>query len=355
VPKVSVIIPSYNHEKYISETIQSVLNQTYQDFEIIVIDDGSTDGTVNEIKKFNSRKIRLFEFDMNRGAAVAENKGIYESKGEYVSVLNSDDVFLPDKLEKQMAFLSSNMHIGAVFGYARSMDEDGHSLKGEYHNYFKQTNKTRFEWLNFFFYKGNCLCHPSVLIRKSCIGGTDWYDKRLAQLGDFDLWIRFLMEHEIYIIPEDLIGYRFRAGEANASGNRPDVRKRSLWERVHVLRNYLNIKDAGDLLKIFPEARRYIKDIDPDMIPFILANLALANDGSLAHINFALRTLFDQFKDSTIADKIFKRYNFSYSDLIRLTGKYDAYNLIKVNELSNDLKKVKKGYLAGLLKRFFRF
>jgi len=117
----------------------------------------------------------------------------------------------------------------------------------------------------------------------------------------------------------------------------------------------LNIKDPGEILKIFPEAGKYGKDIDPDMIPFILANLALANDDSLAHINFALGTLFDQFKDKTIADKIFKRYNFSYPDLIRLTGKYDAYNLIKVKELSNDLKNVKKGFLAGLLKRFSCF
>jgi hypothetical protein len=159
------------------------------------------------------------------------------------------------------------------------------------------------------------------------------------------------MEHEIYIIPEDLIGYRFRAGESNASGNRPEVKKRSLWERVYILRNYLNIKDTGDFLKIFPEAGKYGEDIGADMMPFILADLALANDASLARINFALGTLFDQFKDKTIADKIFKRYNFSYPDLIRLTGKYDAYNLIKVKELSNDLKNAKKGFLAGLFKR----
>lgn len=352
MPKISVIIPSYNHEKYVSEAIKSVLKQTYQDFEIIIVDDGSTDRTVNEIKKFDSKKIRLFEFGINQGAAVAENKGIYESKGEYVSILNSDDVFFPDKLEKQVAFLSSHPHIGAVFGYAQSIDEDGHSLKGKDQNDFQETNKSRFEWMNYFFYHGNCLCHPSVLIRKSCIGGTDWYDKRLAQLGDFDLWIRLCMEHEIYIIPEDLIGYRYRSGEANASGNRPDVRKRSLWERIHVLRNYLNIKDMVNLLKIFPKARIYGKDIDPDMIPFILANLALEIYDSLAHLNFALGTLFDQFNDKTIADKIFKRYNFSYPDLIKLTGKYDAYNLIKVKDLSNDLSNIKKDSLAGLLKRF---
>ena len=105
MPKVSIIIPSYNHEKYIRECLQSALNQDYQDFEIIITDDGSSDRSVEIIKEFTDPRIHLFVHPHNQGACVTMNHCLEQAKGEYIGVLNSDDAWEPTKLGKQVRLL----------------------------------------------------------------------------------------------------------------------------------------------------------------------------------------------------------------------------------------------------------
>ena len=189
MPRISVIMTSYNHKKYVANAIHSVLDQTYRDFEFIIIDDGSTDGTVNEIKKFSDQRMRVFYSKKNQGVVAATHKGLDESKGKYIAIIHSDDMFFPDKLEKQVKFLDEHPDVAAVFSYAKIIDEDGKDFMDEshyYYNIFKQPNRNRFEWLNHFFYKGNCLCCPSVLIRKECYGTLGYPDARFAQIADLN-------------------------------------------------------------------------------------------------------------------------------------------------------------------------
>ena len=194
MPNVSVVIASYNHARYVADTLQSVLDQTYQDFEIVITDDGSSDETVAEIKKFTDPRIRFFSFPANRGACTAMRNCLENADGRYVAVLNSDDVFLPGKLAKQVQFLDTHPDIGAVFGYARMIDAEGDELAGRtkrtYLKIFEQANRSRFEWLNYFFFNGNCLCHPSVLIRKECYDTVGFLNENFAQLPDMDFWVR---------------------------------------------------------------------------------------------------------------------------------------------------------------------
>lgn len=115
-PTVSIIIPTYNRSKTIKRSINSVLYQTYDDFEIIVIDDGSSDGTDKVIKEFNDSRIKYVRHELNRGASAARNTGIKLSRGKYIAFQDSDDVWVPDKLEKQMnVFKSSENNFGVVF------------------------------------------------------------------------------------------------------------------------------------------------------------------------------------------------------------------------------------------------
>lgn len=323
MPRVSVIIPSYNHEKYVAEAIQSVLDQSFQDFEIVITDDGSTDGTITEIKKFKDPRIRLFPFKENKGACVAVRKCLDEAKGEYIAMLSSDDVFLPGKLEKQVRFLDERTDIWAVFGYAQVIDEVGNDFEEKNHIYckiFKQPNRNRFEWLNHFFYNGNCLCHPSALIRRSLYDELGYYDERLAQLPDFDMWIRTCLKHEIYIMPENLIKFRVRAGELNASGNRSEVHKRTGFELTRVLRHYLELRSTDEMLKVFPGAEKYGKE-DKDLIPYFVARLAFDNEKSFP-LNqvFAINVLYDILGDGKMAAKLEKKCAFTYRDFIELTG-----------------------------------
>lgn len=330
MPKVSVLIPSYNHEKYVKEAITSVINQTFEDLEIIIVDDGSTDGTVAEIKKLNDPRIRLFCHDTNCGATVAMRKLLDEAKGDYFAVLSSDDVFMEGKIEKQVKFLEENDKIAAVFSYAQIIDDDGHNFTDENNFYFKifeQPNRTRFEWLNYFFYNGNCLCHPSILIRRECYENVGYYDERLAQIPDLDFWIRICMKYEIYIIPEKLIKFRVRNEEANISGNRPETKRRASVEFFQVLKNYLAIGSVEEFIKIFPHLDK--KYLEPELIPFALAMLALKVEIP-AYKFFALNTLFDLLKNDTVAKKISKVYGFNYSDLIKYNGMYDFYSELNI-------------------------
>ena len=181
MPKVSVLIASYNHEKYIGYAIQSVLGQTYQDFEIVIVDDGSKDNSVEVIRSFTDPRIRLICFEQNQGACTAAKRLLQEAKGEYIAILNSDDAFLPEKLAKQVDFLDKNDKYGAVFSYAQIIDEAGEIFTDENHFYskiFVQENKSRHEWLRYFFYNGNCLCHPSIMIRSECYESVGFYDER---------------------------------------------------------------------------------------------------------------------------------------------------------------------------------
>jgi glycosyltransferase involved in cell wall biosynthesis len=332
MPKVSVIIPSYNHEKYVREAIQSVLEQTYQDFEIVITDDGSRDRTVSIIKSFTDPRIKLFYFPKNRGAAVAVNHCIAEASGEFIALLNSDDAFVPEKLEKQVEFLDKNPKIGAVFSYAQFIDEDSKDITNTEHHYakvFLQQNRSRFEWLNYFFYNGNCLCHPSILIRKECYETVGNYDPRLAQLPDFDFWIRLCQKYEIFILQEHLVKFRIRGDRANVSADTLEARTRISFENTQIFRNYLNLQVLENIEKIFPEIFTFYNTDDykigKEIASFLIANLALQNKLNTVRY-FGLLTIYELLgKYNPLISELEESYYFDFTDLIRLTGSVEVF------------------------------
>lgn len=330
MPRVSVIMPSYNHEKYVAEAVQSVLDQDYDDFELVITDDGSTDGTVDVIKGFSDPRVKLFVFEENRGAGPAARKCLDEARGEYVAVLSSDDAFLPGKLERQVRFLDEHPGVAAAFGYAKIIGEEGEEFEDEdhfYYNIFRQPNRTRHEWLRRFFFKGNCLCHPSALIRRKLYDEIGYYDERYHQLPDFDFWVRTCLRHDIHVLPEELIKFRVRAGEANVSGSRPEVHKRSHYEMSRIFRHYLEIDSPEDLLKVFPEAAEY-GEVKKELIPYFVARVAIDHATTHPlHEMLGLDILFDLLGDGKTAERLEREYGFRHRDFIKLTGEHDVFNL----------------------------
>lgn len=337
MPKVSVIIPSYNHAKFVAEAIQSVLDQTYQDFEIVITDDGSSDHTVDVIKQFTDSRLKLFCFEHNRGAAIAANNCIRKSTGEYVAMLSSDDVFLPQKLAKQVAFLDGHDAVGAVFGYADIIDEAGNIFPDDSHFFktiFVQPNRSRFEWLNYFFFNGNCLCHPTALIRRQCYEQVGDYCENYAQLPDFDFWIRLCAENEIYIIPENLIKFRIRDDNQNASASRADSQIRHSTELTRILKNYTSPKILVDFRKIFPEAQS--ADLTVDICD--IAALALSKIDYPPYRYFALDLLFEYLSRESISQAKASNRSYSPADLMELTGKVDVFNIISLEDRHRELQ-----------------
>ncbi|MFC7431124.1 MULTISPECIES: glycosyltransferase family 2 protein [unclassified Agrococcus] len=242
-PRVSVVMTCYDHEAWVREAIDSVLDQTMGDLELVVVDDRSNDGSVGVIAEFDDPRVRVFRFAQNQGAAAALNFAIQQTRGELVAVLNSDDVWERRKLERQMAVLDARPELGAVFTGARYVDEHGAPLPAEripsWSAIFRQPNRSQAQWLRFFFEHGNALCHPSILIRRRFYEEHGLYDNRLRQLPDFERWITLVKHYPIHVLgDEDLVRFRLLPAEQNASASSRPNRIRGLAEHEWILRGF---------------------------------------------------------------------------------------------------------------------
>ena len=326
-PTVSVIIPSYNHEKYIRQCIQSVLDQTFQDFEIIITDDGSSDRTVEIIETFTDPRIKIYRNYINKGASVATNNCILNSHGKYIAMLSSDDIWFPEKLEIQVNFLEKHQDISVVFSKVEWIDQDNKLIRGflPYKQVFNVSNRTRFEWLRHFFLVGNSLCHPSSLIRREKYFEVGLLDPSFASLPDFDLWVRFCLKYDIHILDQPLVYFR-RIGETiNASGVNVNNLIRNRFENKQILNHFLSIKNPQEFLAIFPEAVDY-GNPSPEVIPYLLGRIAI-NSRADFRMLWGLEIIHTLLKDEMKSQKLDSRFGFTYRDFIKLVGECDVYKI----------------------------
>jgi glycosyltransferase involved in cell wall biosynthesis len=330
MPRVSVVIPSYNHARFVRAAIESILTQTYQDFEIVVTDDGSADGTADVVAAIGDPRIRLKRFPRNRGGAAALNDAIRRASGEYFCPFSSDDVFLPKKLEQQVDFLDVNQNIGALFGYPNFIDEHGRrlaSMQSFMSNIFYQENRTRDEWLRYFFFNRNCLCHPTAMIRRECYQSQGLYDERLAQWPDFDMWIRLVSKYDLHITKDYLIEFRSLRDGVNASAGTPEHIIRSNWEIVQVLKRYASL--PSELFqKVFAKELVEIR-LGGDQKRALGQICLLGEDPALHRLGIGL--LFEALSAESRADAPDGEFN--HSDLIRETGRRDLFNVRLGSEL----------------------
>jgi len=208
MPKVTVLIPAYNAAHFLPTSIESALGQTYQDFEILVIDDGSTDNTREVVAVYVDKhpgKVRYI-FQENKGLAEARNTGIAQSQGEYLALLDADDQWLPCRLQEGVMVLDADPSIGLVHGNITNIGIDGKEI-----NTTKRNPVFLSGWIfeNIFTRKADISC-PTVLFRKSCCQDVGGFDAKLAKLGceDRDLWLRISQKYKIVYIDKVLSNYR---------------------------------------------------------------------------------------------------------------------------------------------------
>jgi len=326
-PRVSVVMPAYNHAEYVRTAAESVLVQSFGDLELVVTDDGSTDGTGDVIAELGDSRVKFRAYERNRGACDALNDAIERSVGEYIAVLNSDDFFLPSKLSEQVAYLDRHPEVAATFGMARLVDESGAEVSETSHPYgkaFSAENRPRHSWLRHFFFSGNAICHPTAMVRRTCYDQVGLYDRALMQLPDLDMWIRICSTYEIHVSSTVLTGFRILLNDGNVSGQQPQSRVRLLWEQQQVLRRFLRLSPA-ELTAVFgADLPRASKLAAPDW-PAALARVALSID-SIAHHAFALAVLQDDV-DRPVGGT-------DPLELFALTGSKDIYDVLGRQELS---------------------
>ena len=338
MPRITVILSSLNHAKYLAAAIESVLDQTFTDFEFFIVDDASEDESWEIIERYRDPRIVALRNQKRMRGAYGFNEVILNrSQGEYISIHHSDDIFSPYKLERQLAYLDANPEVGAVFSRVEVIDDEGFPFLDQSHFYssvFQQHNRNRFDWLRYFFFQGNCLCHPSLLARRSAYLAAGLYDRRFGQIPDFELWIRMCLQHEIHILDEPLVKFRVRAGEANQSGDRQETKVRSANEHLLALRHYATIEDTLTLHRIFSEIPEHCSSRFAAL--HHLALLAMRT-GSGTQRAFGLELLYSMMADADTAAEL-EKIGFGYTDLIALSGQYDFFRSSDLYQANADSK-----------------
>ncbi|MBV8848650.1 MAG: glycosyltransferase [Methylobacteriaceae bacterium] len=247
LPKISVLIKTPNHARHVRQAITSILDQSFQDFEIIVTDDGSNDNTARVLNEFTDARIRINVLPQNLSISAAMDATVARARGSYLAIVNSDEWMLPGRLRKQAAFLDANPDVALVFSLPRTIDEEGLPVTGldDFRLPFGFPDFSRRSWLRQFFYSGNCLCAPTAMIRREAYAAAGAYDRRLTNLQDFDMWIRMLIAgHNIHVLEEPLTAFRIRDNNANASAPALETRLRSHFETGKILRHFAGIDEA---------------------------------------------------------------------------------------------------------------
>lgn len=198
-------MPVYNCELYIQEALESILNQTFTDFEFLILDDASTDKTVSIIKKYDDPRIQLIEKPLNTGYTNSLNYGLLLAKGKYIARMDGDDISLPKRFAKQVAYMEAHPDVIVCGTSYKIVGNDKHISIPENHDVIKLT-----------FLKTNCILHPSVMIRKSILDKFSIiYDTSKEPAEDYDMWVRLLGYGKLHNLQDILIEYRIYAAQVS--------------------------------------------------------------------------------------------------------------------------------------------
>lgn len=222
-PMISVVMPIYNVETFVGEAVQSVLDQTFKDFELICVDDGGSDRSIDIVREFNDPRIRLVH-QANRGLAGARNSGIAHALGEFVALLDSDDIWHPDKLMLHFIHLRANPHIGVSYAGSRLIDAKGEPLSVSMQPKIGEVTARDIICRNPVGNGSAAVLRKSELdkaafMHPTTVGRKCWFDEEFRQSEDVEMWTRLAVKHDVTFagIPGLLTDYRILAGALSAN------------------------------------------------------------------------------------------------------------------------------------------
>jgi glycosyltransferase involved in cell wall biosynthesis len=226
-PRVTVFIPVHNRPRLVVEAIESALAQTFGDFECLVVDDGSTDGTAEAVRGIGDSRVRLVQNETNLGIPRTRNRGIDLARGEYVAMLDSDDCSLPERLALQVAFLDASPGVAAVGAWARAMAADGAVLERIHDCALSRTGLA-------FTLLFRCAPRQSTMMIRRDVLRSARYDERCAVSQDLELFGRLARNHEIRALPSPLVLFRSHPGRVTEQPHpeRAAIRRRIFEARL---------------------------------------------------------------------------------------------------------------------------
>ena len=226
-PRVSVLMPVYNAARFVERAVQSILEQTFGDFELLLLDDGSSDGTREIVSRYREPRIRVLGSRENRGIGPTLNHGITESTGEYVARMDADDVSYPDRLECQVAFLDGHPHVGLCGGRAVTFGEDREIDFSRRGAALPETAEEIRIGLLF----GPGMIHPTVMFRRQLFQDKNLWYKPLPYAQDYELWSRAFFEIEPANLSSTVLSYRVHASNAGSRvTDTQELVKNEIWK-----------------------------------------------------------------------------------------------------------------------------
>ncbi len=201
MPKVSIVIPAYNTMTFLPETLETVWTQTFPEFEVLIINDGSTDNLEHWVEQQTDPRLRMIS-QPNQGLAMARNAGIKAAQGEYIALLDADDLWEPTKLEQQVACLDHNPNVGLVYTWTALVDHtgqpSGHIIASQVEGEVWQPFLTQ-NWIT---------CGSNPLIRRTCFDQVGFFDPQTRGAEDWDMWLRLAQQFQFAVIKAPLVKYR---------------------------------------------------------------------------------------------------------------------------------------------------
>lgn len=231
-PLVSIIMPVYNTEKYLSAAIKSVIDQTYVNWELIIVNDESPGDTRHVVKMFTDSRIKYIE-QSNSGPAATRNTGMYSSNGDFIAFLDSDDIWHNNKLEKQISIFTHKPDIGVVYSQRETIDEDGNTITGYLPKLYNGMVLNKL-WVD------NFVCNSSAIISRKIFNKIGGMNKNLRMSEDWEYWLRIACYFKFDYVDEPLVKYRVHDEQVSKKIDLrinvcADIRNNFIKEHGHLL------------------------------------------------------------------------------------------------------------------------
>lgn len=207
-PKVTILLPVFNTEAFLRESVESILSQTFTDFEVIAINDGSTDRSKEILMSFSDSRLKIIDNDGNRGLINTLNRGIALAKGTYIARMDADDIASPDRLAQQWLYLNENPSVALLGGFAELIDSNNKSFM------LCQVPQSHDEIVSKIF-SANCFVHPSVMFRANVVRDLGGYRDEALHAEDYDLWLRIIEHYKVANLPAILVRYRIHPNQVS--------------------------------------------------------------------------------------------------------------------------------------------
>lgn len=317
LPLVSVLMPVYNSDKYVKQAIDSILQQSYKEFELIIVNDGSKDNSLSIIKSYNDQRIKLISNPENKGLIYCLNFGITQCKGKYIARMDADDISLPERLQEQVKYMELNPNVGVCgcdYIQFKNATEKRHKADVDY--------DTILSYMIF-----NCsIVHPSLIIRKSVLESLDTvFNMDFKHAEDYELWSRLIFETKFSAVSKVLFKYRLHEQQVTEVNKQAQIKTANLVRKIFLQKIGFNFSD-DELLTHYKIGSSQLLHTENDLYKAEawLSNLMLQNEKQCfiakPIFNFIIgKQWFDVCGNTNLGLKAY--FYYSKSDL---KGKYKA-------------------------------